>query len=298
MRLGLVAAALWTLAAPAGAQQQGQKPFTILVTNDDGFNAPGIRILAEALKGIGEVMVAAPAQNQSGKGHSIVTSDVMMAYERKQPNGQVWYAIEATPATTTRLALDKLVPRKPDLVVSGINRGENLGIVVYYSGTVGAAREAVLAGIPAIAVSMDGDVEADYKATADELKGMIEQLRAKGLIKPGLFLNVNAPAGKTKGVIVTRLSTKVNEQIYEQRRTPRGVMYFWPGYRPLDKEDQGTDVWGFLNGYITVTPLQIDTTDPLAMDALKILAREGCACGDPGTEPAKEVNKGGKEVRK
>lgn len=259
---------------PAAAQQA---PFTILVTNDDGYSAPGIRALADALKPLGEVIVAAPAQNQSGKGHSIVTSEPILVFERKQPSGVMWYAIEATPATAARLALDKLVPRKPDLVVSGINRGENLGIVVYYSGTLGAAREAAMTGIPAIAVSMGGDNEADYAATAAALRDMIQLLKAKDMIKPGLFLNVNAPAGKTKGVLVTRLSTKANEQIYEQRRNPRGTLYFWPGYRPLDREDEGTDVWGFLNGWITVTPLTLDTTDTSALPAYRFLEKKAAA---------------------
>ena len=273
----LLAITLLCVSSVHAQTASGQAPFTILVTNDDGYNAPGIRAIAEALKPLGEVIVAAPAQNQSGKGHSIVTSEPILVFERRQANGLIWYAIEATPATTTRLALDKLVPRKPDLVVSGINRGENLGIVVYYSGTLGAAREAAMTGIPAIAVSMGGDAEADYAATAAAVREMIEQLRAKEMIKPGLFLNVNAPAGRTKGVLVTRLSTKVNEQIYDQRRNPRGVLYFWPGYRPVDKEEEGTDVWAFLNGFIAVTPMTLDTTDAKALESFKFVEKKAAA---------------------
>ncbi len=274
LRIFAIAVVLACLGAPALAQQP---PFTILVTNDDGYSAPGLRAIAEALKPLGEVIVAAPAQNQSGKGHSIVTSDPILVFERRQTNGVIWYAIEATPATTARLALDKLMPRKPDLVVSGINRGENLGIVVYYSGTLGAAREAAITGIPAIAVSMAGDNEADYAATAAALREIVEQLKTKDMIKPGLFLNVNAPAGKTKGVMVTRLSSKANEQIYDQRRNPRGTLYFWPNWRPLDKEDEGTDVWGFLNGWITVTPMLLDTTDTASLPAYKFLEKKAAA---------------------
>lgn len=272
LRIIFTVCLLASYGSPAAAQQA---PFTILVTNDDGFSAPGIRALAEGLKAVGEVIVAAPAQNQSGKGHSIVTSDPILMFERKQANGVTWYAVEGTPATVTRLALDKLVPRKPDLVVSGINRGENLGIVVYYSGTLGAAREAAMTGVPAIAVSMGGNNDADYAATAAAVREMIEQLRAKDMIKPGLFLNVNAPEGKAKGVLVTRLSTRANEQIYDRRVNPRGTIYFWPGYRALDKDDEGTDVWGFLNGYITVTPMVLDTTDTKALDGFKMLEKKG-----------------------
>jgi len=271
IRIACVAGLFAAGALPGLAQQA---PFTILVTNDDGYSAPGLRALAEALKPLGEVIVVAPAQNQSGKGHSIVTSDPILVFERKQASGVMWYAVEATPATTARLALDKLVPRQPDLVVSGINRGENLGIVVYYSGTLGAAREAAMTGIPAIAVSMGGDNEADYAATAAALREIVEQLKACDMIKPGLFLNVNAPAGKNKGVMVTRLSSKANEQIYDQRRNPRGTLYFWPGYRPLERDDEGTDVWGFVNGWITVTPMVLDTTDTKSLDAVKFLEKK------------------------
>jgi 5'-nucleotidase len=273
----ILATALLAVSSPAVRAQA--PPFTILVTNDDGFAAPGLRALAEALKPLGEVIVAAPAQNQSGKGHSIVTSDPILVFERKQPSGGLWYAIEATPATCARLALDKLMPRQPDLVVSGINRGENLGIVVYYSGTLGAAREAAMVGIPAIAVSMGGSNEADYAATAAAVRAIVEQLRAKDLLKPGLFLNVNAPEGRTKGVLVTRLSVKANEQLYERRVNPRGTIYYWPGYRPLDKEEQGTDVWGFLNGYITVTPMVLDATDTKALGTFKVLEKNAPAAG-------------------
>jgi 5'-nucleotidase len=265
---------------PAWAQDA---PFTILVTNDDGYSAPGIRALAEALKPLGEVIVAAPAQNQSGKGHSITTSDPILVLERKQSSGLVWYAIEATPATATRLALDKLVPRRADgsprvdLVVSGINRGENLGIVVYYSGTLGAAREASFTGIPAIAVSMGGDNEADYAATAAAVRAMIERLREKKLLQPGLFLNVNAPAGQTKGVMVTRLSLKANEQIYDRRVNPRNRIYFWPDYKPLETDDEGTDVWAFAQGWITVTPMVLDTTADRQLGAMKALENKARA---------------------
>jgi 5'-nucleotidase len=266
------------LVAPVAAQSGAANgDFVILLTNDDGYDAPGLRALAQALQAVGTVYVAAPATNQSGKGHSIVTSDPITVFERKQPSGLSWFAMEATPATCARMAIESLLPRKPDIVISGINRGENLGIAVYYSGTVGAAREAVLAGYPAIAVSLDGNSDRDYAATAALTRDLVQQLRESGMLKPGLFLNVNAPPGETKGVRITRLSLTANEQIYERRTSPRGRVYYWSDYRPLKDDAEGTDVWAHVRGFITVTPLALDSTDTGRMDAFRKLEKRAAA---------------------
>lgn len=253
--------------APRMAAANGD--FVVLLTNDDGYDAPGIRALVKAFEGIGTVYVAAPAENQSGKGHSIVTSDPITVSERRQANGLTWFAVDATPATTARMAIESLLPRKPDVVISGINRGENLGIVVYYSGTLGAAREAMLAGIPAIAVSMEVERESTYDATAAFTRQLVDQLRTADMLKPGLFLNVNAPAREAKGVRVTRLSLKANEQIYERRTSPRGRVYYWSDYRPLPDDEEGTDVWAHVRGMISVTPMVLDTTAGAQLDGLR-----------------------------
>ena len=156
--------------APPHLQAESRPPssrdFTILLSNDDGYNAPGLQALIRALQPAGELFVAAPADNQSGKGHSISVGRPIYANLERQTQGDAFYAIQATPATCVRLALDALIPRKPDVVISGINRGDNLGLLVYYSGTVGAAREAAFSGVPAIAVSMQGDDSKDYAAAA------------------------------------------------------------------------------------------------------------------------------------
>lgn len=262
-----------TVLATAGSAQNSaaaaQAELVVLVTNDDGYGAPGMAALVKAFEGIGRVYVAAPATNQSGKGHSIVTSDPITVSERKQSNGVSWFAVDATPATTARLAIESLLPQKPHVVLAGINRGENLGIVAYYSGTVGAAREAALAGYPAIAVSMEGNDERDYAATAAYTRKLVDELRAAGKLKPGLFLNINAPRGATKGVRITRLSLKANEQIYERRTSPRGRVYYWSDYRPLADDEAGTDVWGHVRGFITVTPLTLDATSRTQMRELR-----------------------------
>ncbi len=263
------------LVVPAGAQNgPANGDFVILLTNDDGYDAPGLRAMAQAMHNLGTVYVAAPATNQSGKGHSIVTSDPITVFERKQANGLSWFAIEATPATCARMAIESLLPRKPDVVISGINRGENLGIAVYYSGTVGAAREAMLTGYPAIAVSLDGNNERDYAATAAFTRELVEQLRSSGMLKPGLFLNVNAPAGETKGVRITRLSLTANEQIYERRTSPRGRVYYWSDYRPLKDDAEGTDVWAHVRGFITITPMVLDSTDSGHLDVFRNFERQ------------------------
>lgn len=250
---------------------------TILLSNDDGYDAPGLRALEEALRPLGRIYVAAPAAEQSGKGHSITTSDPIPVTEYKQPDGVTWYALAAPPATCVRVAVEALLPRRPDVVISGINRGVNLGIVVYYSGTVGAAREAAIVGLPAIAVSMQGDEAKDYAAAAAYVRQLVEQLRAKQMLKPGLFLNVNAPAGPAKGVRVTRLSLRANEDHYVRATNPRGRTYFWSAWKPLDDDDEGTDVWAFARGYITVTPMLLEVTASRAMDGLRALESRAAA---------------------
>lgn len=258
----------------ARAQSAAQAPapggFTILLSNDDGYDAPGLRAMIETLRPVGDIYVAAPATVQSGKGHSILTTaEPIFISERKQPSGVTWYAIEAPPATCVRLALEALLPRRPDVVISGINRGENLGITVYLSGTLGAAREAAIVGIPAIAVSMDGNNEKDYAATAGYVRELLGQLRAKQMLRPGFFLNVNHPAREAKGVRVTRLSLKPTTERYQRRASPRGRIYFWSEWEPLKDDEEGTDVWAFVRGYITLTPMQLNVTSAQAMEAFR-----------------------------
>ncbi len=260
-------------AQPRGGEAQASTPFTILLANDDGYDAPGLRAMIEAMRPLGEIYVSAPAVEQSGKGHSIATSrEPIFVNEKKQPDGKTWYAVEAPPATCVRLAITALLPRRPDLVISGINRGDNLGLYSNpLSGTIGAARDAAMFGLPAIAVSMGGNKEEDYTATATYLRELVEELRAKQMLKPGLFLNVNRPAGEVKGVRITRLSLKPSIEDYERRTSPRGRIYFWSRFRPPEDDVEGTDIWAFRRGYITLTPLALDATDGAAMEKLRVL---------------------------
>jgi 5'-nucleotidase len=265
------------LAAPGSAQNGVAAPqgdFIVLLSNDDGYNAPGIAALAKAFESIGTVYVVAPATNQSGKGHSILTTrDPIFAFEHKRANGPSWYSIEAPPATCARVAIEALLPRKPDVVVSGVNAGDNLGISVYLSGTVGAAREAAMVGVPAIAISMQGNKAEDFANAAAYARKLVDDLRAKKMLKPGLFLNVNTPSGEWKGVRMTRLSLRPSNDKFERRTSPRGRVYFWSLYEPPTEGDAGTDVWAFERGFVTITPMTLDPTSPRQMRELRGLER-------------------------
>lgn len=267
---------------PAESRPPSSPKFTILLSNDDGYNAPGLQALIHALQPVGELFVAAPAANESSKAHSLSVGMPIYAKLERQTRGDAFYAIEATPATCVRLALNALMTRQPDVVVTGINRGDNLGLQVYTSGTVGAAREAAFSGLPAIAVSMQGDDPKDYAAAAAYVRTLLGQLRARGLLKPGLFLNVNIPAGKPRGVRVTRLSLRYGREVYERRTDDGGRLSFRQTWHPTRKDDVGTDVEAFERGYITLTPLSLDTTAAKSLRDLSALeTREPVAAPAP-----------------
>ena len=195
------------LLATAQAQQRPQPPpYRILITNDDGVRAPGIAIVAQTLQAIGQVIIVAPAENQSGKGHSIVTTEPIFQADLTLPNGLKAISLTATPATTVNVAISNILMPKPDLVVSGINRGYNLGYSAYLSGTVGAAREGAMHGVPAIATSLaEAGAPRDYVFAAEEVLGVARRVKQYGL-PPNTFLNVNIPAmpqGGYKGYMIT-----------------------------------------------------------------------------------------------
>jgi 5'-nucleotidase len=256
----------------ASGNPQAPSRLFILLSNDDGFDAPGLRALIDVFRPVADLVVAAPLVEQSGKGHGLTLRDPVFVTERKQSDGAVWYAIDGPPGTCVRLAVESLLSRRPDLVISGINRGDNLGATVYHAGTLGAAREGAIAGIPAIAVSIRGDEEGDYRAAAAFLRQLLEQLHQKDAIKSGLFLNINVPAGERKGVRVTRLSTKPRHDTFERRTSPRGRVYYWPDWRQLEDDEEGTDVWAFVRGFITVTPMTLNVTDGQYMKTLAYIA--------------------------
>ena len=264
------------LLAPVGAQQFRQPPpYRILVSNDDGVRAPGIAAIAQRLQGIGDVIIVAPTDNQSGKGHSITITELMVREDLTLPNGLHAIGLTATPATTVNIAIRNILMPRPDLVVSGINRGYNLGYSAYVSGTVGAARQGAMHGIPAIAASLaEAGAPRDYVAAADEVFGVARRVKQYGL-PPNTFLNVNipaVPAGGYKGYMVTSqaLADGGQESFAETTHPATGRTVYWNVYKEGGvAAPQGTDLWAVENGYVSVTPMKLGETDPPLIDTLK-----------------------------
>ena len=250
-----------------------QSPPRFLLTNDDGIDAPGLVAMHKALSRVGRVTVAAPATNQSATGHGLTTGrDPIFVTTWTDDGGSVWHSITARPATCVSLALENLLSDTPDIVVSGSNHGANPGLVTYYSGTVGAAREAAFRGIPSIAVSVQTGSPMDFEAAAEFTAHLVENY-LKEKLPPQTFLNVNYPAlpkDQVKGVKIRSLSTEASPSFYVKGTLPDGQDYFWPDYRPLVSGEPDTDLSAVLEGYIAITPLQLDTTEyeliPLLQD--------------------------------
>jgi 5'-nucleotidase len=258
------------------AAQERRRPLRILISNDDGFDAPGLQALADSLQSLGRVFVAAPREQQSGMGHSITYRDPILVRGVLNDDSIPWYAVSARPATVVRLALEQLVDSLPDLVVSGINAGENIGLSAWVSGTVAAAREAAFLGIPAIAVSLGGNDWSDYHVAAGLVRRLVERLARDGRLRAPLLLNVNVPAGVAQAVPVirvTRQSLKTSSQRYQRRTNPSGQVYYWDNWEPPAADVEGTDHHAFKNGFITVTPLRIDQTADQQLGDLRALER-------------------------
>ncbi len=238
--------------------------FRILLTNDDGIDAPGLLAMHQALSRVGTVTVAAPATNQSLSSHSLTSGRTpIFVTTRTDEGGSVWHAITARPATCVSLALESLLSDRPDIVVSGSNNGDNLGLVSYYSGTVAAAREAAFQGIPSIAVSVQSGSHMDFEAAAEFTAHLVERY-LKEKLPPKTFLNVNYPAlpeDQVKGGKIVSLSLEVSRSFYVKGEMPGGQDYFWQSYQPATGGAPNTDLRALLEGYIAITPLQLDTTD-------------------------------------
>ena len=236
-------------------------PLRILITNDDGIEAPGILALAEALRPLGQVTVAAPSGNRSGVSHG-VTSDRVIAVRASERGGQRWFAVDAMPATCVRLAVEELLGSKPDLVVSGINKGENLGTVTFYSATVGAAREAAFLGVPAVAVNLASAEDMDY-GTAASVTATIVRSLGRGGIARGTFLNVNIPALPAellRGIRITRQDTRAPVDFFERAIAPDGSAAYTPRWEHLEPRGEDTDIWAVRQGYVSVSIFGFDQT--------------------------------------
>jgi 5'-nucleotidase len=238
----------------------------ILLTNDDGINAPGIVAMWRELVKLGEVHVVAPETVQSASGHGITLTTPLLTSPVTVENGFTGIAVDGRPADCVKLAVAKLLPRQPDLVVSGINAGANTGINVVYSGTIAAAIEAAFLGLPAIASSLHlrRDVPTDYARAAVLTRQTIELILEAGL-PPGRVATINLPAlmpdQQPTGVKVVRQCDRGWADTYEERKDPRGRSYFWnSSVFTLGNTEEDTDVAALRDKYITVTPLQFDLT--------------------------------------
>lgn len=262
-------------AVDAPAQAPDRTPrLKILISNDDGIDAPGIIALAKEISKFAAVTVAAPAQNASGMSHGKTSGEPIFVTESVK-EGVTWFGIRATPATCVRLALESLILEKPDFVLSGINKGENLGLITFYSATLGAAREAAFSGITSVALNLESGPTMDYAMAAEFAAALVRDL-ANNPIKAGLFVNVNIPnlaKDKIKGVLVVPVDPQPPYERFEKRISPDGKAYFWNTYRPLVAGPEITDVWAVRNGYIAISPFSIDQTDRAAiapLDAIKL----------------------------
>jgi 5'-nucleotidase len=228
----------------------------ILITNDDGINAPGIKALEQSLAAVGEVTVIAPDTEMSATSQSISLHTPLRVHRIDDHH----YAIGGTPADSVILAFYKILPQRPELVVSGINPGGNMGENVVYSGTVGGAMEAAVHGVPSFAISLASRKDVDFSSAAGFAAQLAAQILEEGL-EPGVCLNVNVPRGEVRGVRVTRQSQKISQNLVLEQKDPRGRPHYW-----LDETIELTDVepdsdyGAILAREISVTPLQVDRT--------------------------------------
>lgn len=246
----------------------------ILVTNDDGYQSEGLAALRAALSVVGEVVVVAPDRNWSAAGHYRKLFDPLRAWEGALPDGSPALICDGTPADCVALAVMGLLPRKPDLVISGINLGANLGTDLLYSGTVAAAMEGIVFGIPGIAVSQVRKKEQpwDFRAAQAAVIKLVARAGEHGL-PPGILLNLNAPARppeEVHGIRIARLGRRSYRDELVVRHDPRGRPYYWiAGAEPEDHAEEGTDVAAIAEGYVSLTPAHMDLTSHRWLEELR-----------------------------
>ncbi|SHG47335.1 5'/3'-nucleotidase SurE [Flagellimonas flava] len=242
-----------------------KKPL-ILVTNDDGITAPGLRSLIRIMKEIGEVVVVAPDSPQSGMGHAITIDSTLYSKQvviDQKEGAPREYSCSGTPADCVKLGLQEILDRKPDICVSGINHGSNSSINVIYSGTMSAAIEAGIEGIPAIGFSLcDYSWEANFDHAKNSVKKIVVEALNHGIPR-GTVLNVNIPKTKEqpKGIKVCRQARANWKEQFDKRTSPTGKDYYWlTGEFELLDKGEDTDEWALSQGYVSVVPTQFDLT--------------------------------------
>lgn len=242
----------------------------ILVSNDDGIYAPGVKALVEKLADQGyQIAVVCPDRERSATGHALTIQEPLRVdrIDDYFPSSVSAWACSGTPADTVKLALDAILPYKPDLVLSGINRGANLGTDVLYSGTVSAAMEGAMEDIPSVAFSLTSFSSLDFGPAAEFARVLVRKIADQSLL-PGTLLNVNIPAiaqADICGVMLTRLGIRRYRDIFEKRVDPRGKTYYWLAGEVVEQEAAlGTDIQAIKDNYITITPLHNDLTAEIA----------------------------------
>ncbi len=252
------------LRAMAKAKKTTKKQPVILVINDDGVTAPGIRALVEAVKDLGKVVVVAPDKPQSGMGHAITVGQPLRLRPVHSFKGIEAWDCSGTPVDCVKLAVDKVLHAKPDICLSGINHGANHSINVIYSGTMSAALEASIESIPSIGFSLlDYSIDADFSGTTKYVQILVKQLLNKKYGKH-VCLNVNipaVPASLIKGIRVCRQAYAKYQEEFDERTDPHGKKYYWltGNFLNFDK-GKDTDVWALQNNYVSVVPVQFDLT--------------------------------------
>lgn len=247
----------------------------ILVSNDDGIQARGIRVLAKCLAEdpANEVYVVAPERERSATGHALTLHKPLRVEEVEMEGDMknVWYTT-GTPSDCVKFAVGCLLKEPVDMVISGINSGPNLGGEILYSGTVSAAMEGAFLDIPSIAVSMGGNGKRHYELAAHFVREMIKNMHRLGS-KRRLLLNINVPnveKAKLAGTLVTKLGVRAYRDQFERRVDPRGKVYYWLAGEAIEEgEDEGTDAWAVANDYISVTPITFNMTDFNMMEQLE-----------------------------
>lgn len=251
-----------------------KKP-TILVTNDDGIFAPGIRKLIEIMRSFGRVVVVAPDKGQSGTSHAITITTPLRLMKQREEKDYVEYAANGTPVDCVKLGVKVALKEKPDLLVSGINHGSNATINVIYSGTMAAVIEGCMSRIPSLGFSLDDySQDADFEPSEPFIRKIIEKILEKG-IPDSTCLNVNVPAnndGPIKGIKTCRQGVGYWDERFDHRTDPRKREYFWltGEYVSMDSYDD-TDEWALRNNYVAVVPVKFDLTDYKAMEHFKDL---------------------------
>lgn len=249
----------------------------ILVINDDGITSPGIKALITVAKKFGEVTVVAPNKPQSGMGHAI-TLDAILSIDKIEIEGVKAYSCSGTPVDCVKIAVSKILDRRPDLILSGINHGSNSSINVIYSGTMSAALEGFIEGIPSIGFSLlNHSIDANFSASQHFAHFIIKELLANNYPK-GICLNVNIPNLPQEliaGVKICRQAKGNWKEHYDERVDPMGRTYYWlTGQFVIDDEGEDTDEWALKNNYVSIVPVQQDITDHNVINTIKYLENE------------------------